>query len=253
MLDHANLEEYADPEIYDSENRKFEPDGPFYLALAERTGGPVLELGCGAGRVAIPLARQGIEVTGLDVSPGMLALARHKSGDLPVRWVRADVRDFHLPTRFGLIYMAGGSVHHMLTRTDHESLLSQVRGHLKPGGVFAFDAIIPRPGMMTDAQEEEEWHSYTDSRGREIRLSGTQRYDPLRQIKHETAYRRWIDADGREVTRRARLALRYVFPQEMEALLHYNGLEVLERHGDWDLGPPIADSRTLVFVCANNV
>src|SRR5688500_1012790 len=108
MVEHTNLEEYDDPEIYDFENRAFEPDGPFYLELAQRMGGSTLELGCGAGRVAVPLARHGVDLTGIDVSAAMLSLARRKAGDVVIRWTQADVRDFHLPTQFHLIYMAGG-------------------------------------------------------------------------------------------------------------------------------------------------
>ena len=78
MPDHTNLEDYTDPDLFDLENQDFEPDGPFYLALAKKLGGAALELGCGTGRVTIPLARQGIEITGLDIVPGMLATLEAK-------------------------------------------------------------------------------------------------------------------------------------------------------------------------------
>ncbi len=66
-----NLIEYADPLIYDLENAAFEPDGLFYLSLARETGGPLLELGCGTGRIAIPLAKEGFDVTGLEYVCGL--------------------------------------------------------------------------------------------------------------------------------------------------------------------------------------
>ena len=210
----------------------------------------MLELGCGAGRIAIPLGQQGIDITGLDTSAGMLALARRKAADLPIHWIEADARDFHLPTRFRLIYMAGGSFHRMLHRADQEALLARVRDHLQAQGVFAFDMSVPRPGMLKNISDEEPWYSYTDPHGREVRLSGTAEYDPLLQIKHETAYRRWTEANGAEVTMRARLALRYIFPQELEALLHYNDFTIVEQYGNWDGSPLTADSRTIILVCA---
>ena len=61
MIDHTNLEDYVDPILFDLENGDFEPDGPFHLMLAQRLGGSVLELGCGTGRITIPLAREGID------------------------------------------------------------------------------------------------------------------------------------------------------------------------------------------------
>lgn len=92
-----NLEEYADPVLYDYEHKDFEPYGPFYLTLAERIGGEILDLGCGTGRVTIPLAQRSFRITGLDIVPEMLEFAKKKASKLSVDWVEADVRDFHLP------------------------------------------------------------------------------------------------------------------------------------------------------------
>src|SRR5215216_573078 len=88
----TNLAEYTLPELYDLENPDFEPDGSFYLALAQQCRGAVLDLGCGTGRITIPLARQGMSITGLDVVPEMLAYAQSKAAELPITWVLADVR-----------------------------------------------------------------------------------------------------------------------------------------------------------------
>ena len=82
MIDHDNLEEFADPETYDIEDDS-DTGIAFYAALARETGGPVLEIACGTGRVGIPIARLGYAVTGLDIVPGMLELARRKSAGLP--------------------------------------------------------------------------------------------------------------------------------------------------------------------------
>jgi ubiquinone/menaquinone biosynthesis C-methylase UbiE len=67
MNEQDNLSEYSDPKLYDAENSDFEPDGSFILSLAKKHGGAVLELGCGTGRVTIPLAENGVEIVGLDV------------------------------------------------------------------------------------------------------------------------------------------------------------------------------------------
>ena len=79
--------------------------------------------------------------------------------------------------------------------------------------------------------------------------SDTYRYDPVRQITHETAIRRWIDTNGQEIVKRAPLALRLVFPQEMEALLHYNGFQIYEKYGDWNMDPLQDDSRQVIYLC----
>jgi SAM-dependent methyltransferase len=249
MTEHTNLEDYADPVLFDIENSEFEPDGPFYLSLAQQVAGSVLELGCGTGRITIPLAQHSIDIVGLDVVPGMIAQAKGKAGDLPIRWVEADVRDFHLGQQFDLICAPGAVFEHLLERADQEAMLACVREHLAPEGLFASSILFPHPARMVNSEEEQEWFSYVDEAGREVRVTGTDRYDPVRQIREETAYRRWHDAEGREVTRRARLALRLVFPQEMDSLLHYNGFTVLHRYGDWDSGPLTDQSRCIIHVC----
>jgi 2-polyprenyl-3-methyl-5-hydroxy-6-metoxy-1,4-benzoquinol methylase len=247
----ANLDEYADPDHYDQENPAFEPDGPFYQELAQRLGGTVLELGCGTGRLTIPLARAGIAITGIDAVPAMLAHARQKAGALPIRWVEADARGLALSATFELILDTGEVLQHALTRTEHEAILAHVREHLAPQGHFVTSALLPRAGLITD-QDEHPWFDYADAQGRHVQVSGTVRYDPLGQVYHEDAIRRWREADGREVTRLAPLARRLFFPQELEALLHYNGFAVVERYGDWDGAALERESPRLIFVCARN-
>lgn len=251
MIEHANLEDYEDPVIYDLENRDFGQGGLFYQSLAQQVKGSVLELGCGTGRVTIPLAQQGIDMTGLDIVPGMLTRAQEKAGDLPIKWIEADVRDFHLGKQFDLIYTAGGVFQHLVEHLDQEKMLACVHEHLSPVGLFVVDLGFPSRGSMVDA-EEQEWYTYEDEKGRTIKVTGTDHYDPVKQIKYETAYRRWVDEAGREIVKRARLALRFVFPQEMEALLHYNGFSIVDCYGDWERGPLTANSELMIYVCKRN-
>ncbi len=249
MNDQNNLSEYSDPEIYDLENSDFEPDGPFILSLAKRFGGKVLELGCGTGRVTIPLAKSGVKIVGLDVVPGMVELAKQKSGELPIEWVVADVRTFHLEQKFRLIFESGSVFHHMLTLQDQEAYLARVREHLEDDGRLVLSLFFPKLHHLVSTDEEEEWFTTQHPDGYEIRVSGIDKYDAVRQIKTETAYRRWTDISGKVMTHVAPLSLRYVYPQEMESLLYYNGFEVLERYGDSDLSPVTNESRFRSYIC----
>lgn len=245
----ANLKEYDDPELYDLENHEFEPDGTFFLALAQQLGGDVLEIGCGTGRITIPMAQQGVKITGLDLVPQMIERAKSKAHGLSIEWGVADARDFSLGCSFRLIFESGGVFQHMLTNSDQQKMLARVYEHLAPEGRFVVSTLLPDNELLTTDEVEREWFTYTDAQGREIRVSGKQHYDCMRQIKTETAYRRWIDADGQEVVKDAPLSLRYNFPQEMEALLHYNGFIILERYGDWDKSPMTEAHPHLIYVC----
>lgn len=248
-MSNFNLIEYADPQTYDLENDEFEPSGSFILEIAKRTGDPVLEVGCGTGRLTIPLAQHGMSVTGLDIVVGMIERANEKAQDLPIEWIEADARSYQLNRTFRLIFESGSVFQHMLTRPDQEAFLARVREHLHDDGLFVVSAIFPRTSLLGSVDEEQEWFTTQHPSGYEIHVSGTEYYDAVRQIKVETAHRRWRDNDGKEVVRVAPLSLRYLYPQEMEALLHYNGFTVLERYGDYDSGPLTNKSRMQIYVC----
>ena len=261
MIDHDNLEEYADPVDYDRRDSS-DTGVAFYASLARETGGPVLEIACGTGRVAIPIARQGFAVTGLDVVPGMLERARSKSAGLPARWVEGDARAFDLGERFRLVFLTGNAFQAFLTNADQEALLGRVRAHLHDVGLFAFETRNPRwrtgedrdenpDGLFVDLEtraEEEELPPHTDAHGREVRESRTRAYDHVAQVLHWTSYRRWHE-DGKERTETTRTSLRYTFPQELEALLLHNGFTVVRRCGDWDGEPLTATSPSIIVVC----
>jgi SAM-dependent methyltransferase len=267
LIDNDNLEEFSDPRAYDFADRS-NTGVAFYTALARETGGPILELACGTGRVSIPIARQGFAVTGLDIVPGMLEVAREKSAGLPTRWVAGDARTFDLGERFRLVFLTGNAFQAFLTRADQEALLERARAHLDDEGLFAFETRNPRWAtqesnaeewaslrshdgdwaLLETREREEEWPGYTDSSGREARRSKTQVYDHLAQILHWTTYRRWREGD-QERTKVTRIALRFTFPQELAALLRYNGFTLLREYGDWNLEPLTAASRSIIVVC----
>jgi SAM-dependent methyltransferase len=280
LIDHNNLEEFVDPHTYDIEDNN-DTGITFYSALAQETGGPVLEIACGTGRVSIPIARLGFAVTGLDIVPAMLELARSKSAGLPTRWVEADARAFELDEQFRLIYLTGNAFQAFLTRADQEALLDRVRAHLHHEGLFAFETRNPRwagssnnlsvyspsdgvvlrsrnkitetPGHdlfanLETRDQEEDWRTYTDSSGREVRVSKTQAYDHVAQILHWTTYRRWREGE-QEHTKITHIAVRYTFPQELETLLSYNGFTIIRQYGDWNLEPLTAASTSIISVC----
>jgi SAM-dependent methyltransferase len=268
LIDHNNLEEFADPHSYDIEDTS-DTGIAFYSALAQETGGPMLEIACGTGRVSIPIARLGFAVTGVDIVPGMVALARSKSANLPTRWVVGDARTFDLGEQFRLIFLTGNAFQAFLTRPDQEALLERVRMHLHDEGLFAFETRNPRWATreaeedwqndiaaktgelfanLETRDQEEDWRTYTDSSGRSVRVSKTQAYDHVAQILHWTTYRRWRER-AQEHTKITRIAVRYTFPQELAALLYYNGFTILRQYGDWNLEPLAAASPSIIVVC----
>jgi SAM-dependent methyltransferase len=263
VLDHNNLEEYADAEDYDLLDSSDTGVG-FYTALAEESGSPVLEIACGTGRVSIPIAQKGFAVTGLDLVPAMLARARSKSAGLAARWVDGDARHFDLGEVFRLIFLTGNAFQAFLTNADQAALLDRVRAHLDQDGLFAFETRNPRWASRADTDqrpsgaglfsfletrsEETLVKTYTDTHARQVRIYNTQTYDPVAQILEWTAYRRWEEG-GQEQTKITRTAVRYTFPQELLALLDYHGFAVIRQYGDWNLEPLSGSSPSILTVC----
>jgi SAM-dependent methyltransferase len=252
-----NLSEYVDPVLYDFENPDFDPEGSFYLSLARENPGPILELGCGTGRMTIPIAGQGYEITGLDIVPEMLARAKEKAASLAednrnITWVEADARDYRLDRRFSLIFENGSVFMHMLSNADQEAFLSNTREHLAPQGRLVVSLYFPHPDRLTTDLEEKDWFAYEVGDGRSVRVSGFESYDEIAQIKTETAVRRILRGEEIEEVRVAPLKLRYTFPQEMERLLVQCGLSVESRFGGPDRSPLAADSPYMVYVCARS-
>jgi SAM-dependent methyltransferase len=247
----------------------------FYKSLALETGGPVLEKACGTGRVSIPIARHGLAVTGVDIQPEMLELARRKSHGLPVHWLEADGRYLDLRETFRFIFLTGNAFQQFLTNADQKALLQHVRAHLDDDGLFAFETRNPLLGtpsmrpelearieqarlrtdlvLLLETQEDQQlWQTYTDSRGRDVRETYTQEYEATAQVLHLTVYKRWREGDE-ERTTVGHERLRFTFPQELSALLHYNGFTIIRQYGDWNLQPLRANSPSIIVVCRKRI
>lgn len=132
----------------------FTDDLAFYAGLAGTQGGPVLELGCGSGRILVPLAQAGHHVVGVDTSPHMLALARQKLAAAGpevaarVRLVEGDLRYLELSERFDLAIVAVKTFSYLISRHDQQLALAAVGAHLRPGGLLAIDLLNPTPDWL---------------------------------------------------------------------------------------------------------
>ncbi|MFM9842869.1 MAG: class I SAM-dependent methyltransferase [Dongiaceae bacterium] len=110
--------EYDDGALYDAEYGGIDDDGQFFLELAKGCGPRILDLGCGTGRLAIPLCRSGKKVTGLDAMPTMIDHARRKAKGLPIRWIDGDFRDFDLGETYDLAISCAHAFQGLLTEDD---------------------------------------------------------------------------------------------------------------------------------------
>jgi SAM-dependent methyltransferase len=244
---------YWDGRHYDLQHRDFTEDVPFYLDQARSCGDPVLELACGTGRIAIPLAAAGFDVTGLDLSPSMLRTARRKAeeGRVGVRWVEADCRRFDLGRTFNLILFPFNSMAHLHDLESIEASLGAVRRHLDPAGRFILDHFNPRLDILIrNPSERYPVAEYDDPDGRgKVVITENNIYDGAAQINHIRWYYR-ING-GKESIRS--LDLRIYYPRELDALLKYNGFEIESKMGDVNGEPFTSKSPRQLVICRRRV
>jgi 2-polyprenyl-3-methyl-5-hydroxy-6-metoxy-1,4-benzoquinol methylase len=238
----TNLEEYADPLLYEAEYGAYQSDFDFFLNLLDR--GSVLDLACGTGRLTIPLAQKGLKVMGLDAAENMLTLARNKSKELSIQWIQGDMRDFHLNKTFDLIIVAGNAFQALVSEEDQRGALECIKQHLKPSGLFAFNTRNPQKSDFKTTFEFEVWHSFQDGQGEIVKVYGKQESGSSRQIVTYITKRVWKDKET--ITS---LQLRFTSYQQLMQLLDQTGFEVCEIFGDDQKNPFHQNSPSILPVC----
>lgn len=246
---------YEDPLEYARAYRRRVEDVRFYVELAKKIGGPVLELGVGSGRVAFELARAGLSVTGVDHSRPMLAALERRLATQPeatkrnVAFCFGDIRKKRIGKRFPLVLAPFNVVLHLYTRKDVEGFLGTVRAHLAPRGLFVADLSVPSLGDLRRTPEKPlRAPPRIDPRtGERASVTETFDYDYKRQILFVTTEIAQRNAPVRVVP----LAHRQFFPQEWESLLWYNGFRLVETFGDFSRGPFSSESDVMITVCCS--
>jgi len=176
---------YLDPLRYERQSPGLAGDIEFYLGLAQEAKGPVLELGCGTGRVTIPIARAGVSVLGIDRASSMLVVASKRAAGITcVDWVQTDMRAFTLSLRFGLIFVAYRGFQHLLSQADQRACLRRVFAQLLPGGRLALNIVNPaahgikfRAGWVPASRAERGLHTRYIFAAEMVELLREQRFE----------------------------------------------------------------------------
>lgn len=237
---HEGWDDYAP--FYDWENAQTQGrrDVPFWRRMALGAAGKVLELGCGTGRIAMPIARAGVALVGIDRSSEMLAHARRRVRrsryGRHVSLVRGDIRHLPFPdASFGLVMAPYGILQSLLRERDLGQTLDAVARVLAPGGTFGLELVADLPSW----DEYERHTSLRGSRGASgarVTLVESVRQDRQRGL---TLFdQEFVERRGR-VTRRKTftLAFRTLSIPQMTRRLRRAGLEVTSMLGDYQGGP----------------
>jgi SAM-dependent methyltransferase len=233
---------FDDGDLYDLLFADLDYGLDFYMGLARESGGPVLDLACGTGRILLPCLRAGVDIEGVDLYQPMLDRLRQKAAGegLAPTLHRADMSDFRVDRTFALVVIAFNAFVHNMTADAQIGCLRTCREHLRSGGVLAFDTFFPGAEIVTAPQGTRalEGEMTDPSTGLPLRLYDTRFFDRVEQVQRSQVEVEFLDAAG-EVTRaeRSETAIRYVYKHEMELLLRLAGFARWEILGGFDRRP----------------
>jgi SAM-dependent methyltransferase len=243
------LPEY-DPlaDLYDLEY-DHDYDLPFWLALAEREDGPVVEWGAGTGRLAAPLAGIGSDVTAVEVSENMVEKGREK-GDA-VEWIRGDMRYVKLGRRYGLAICAFNSFLCLSSVDDALAFLRNARDHLEPDGLLGIEVSAFTPEELYEGEGGPVLrYDFTRKRGTPVRTLerfSVSQYDAASQLLRMRLFYELYNQGGKLENKRAHnLTIRIVGRGELELMLRLAGFEVEAVYGGFEGEPLTAGSDHLI-------
>lgn len=242
--------------FYDLIHADLTADREKVLALAQETSGPVLELGCGTGRLAAPLAQAGFAVTGVDNAPAMLARARHKVAALSpeararVTLRQGDLMELAVNGRFALALLLNNTAMHF-SPAQLTQLLRRVRPHLAEEGRLFIDVANPFPvGATPNDQFLTLEKSLIDPEsGERVLQMASNRLDEEGQRLHITWIYDTSPAEGGPVQRLVVEAdYHYLYPHQWQMIFDETGFETVEMAGDYDGAPFGEEAARLLFL-----
>ena len=223
------------------------PDVAFFVEAAKEAGTPVLEVGCGTGRILIPTARAGVQITGLDLSPNMLEVGRRRllaeAEDVRSRalLIQGDMRTFELPEQFRLVTLPFRPFQHLTTVKDQLACLERIQRHLVEAGRLILDIFNPKMEALTADNvgvEMSDEPEFTMPDGRKvIRRHKIVSRDVANQIQQVELIYYVTHPDGRQERLVQAFPMRYLFRFEAEHLLARAGFEVENLYADYDKSP----------------
>lgn len=232
--------------IYDLSHQDLIEDIKFYIEQTIECKGKCLEVGCGTGRVTIPIQKNGVDIIGLDPSTSMLSRAKEKEPS--IEWMKGTAENFSVPEKFDIILMPFRVIQLIYDLSTLEKAFENICKHLKPEGKLIFDIFNPCiENMKTSPKPKQENCSFKEPEtGAEILVEDKRHYDQATQINHITFY--YTNRKNNE-TQEDFLKMRCFFPQEMDFIVQHLGFKILHKYGDFDESEFTSKSPQQIFIC----
>lgn len=233
-------------------------DAPFYVNLAREFGGPVLEIGCGTGRVLLPIAREGIEIHGVDNSGPMIGILKENLArenpevSSKVTLHSGDMREFRLNRRFPLVIIPFRPMQHMHTVTDQVRALTSAAIHVAEGGTLAFDVFYPKFEVLRlgigEEKLEAEWPSPLDPETVIRRYYRKDAVDKINQTYSLTFIFRSYRKGQLALEEQDTLKMSYYTYPHLRALFLLAGLEAVAEYGSFAKTPLNNTADEMIFL-----
>lgn len=220
------------PEMFDP--AVLDPTVDFLADLAD--GRPALELAIGTGRVALPLSRRGVPVSGIELSQAMVERLRAKPGSEAIKVTLGDMTSTRVDGDFGLVYLVFNTIKNLLTQDAQVDCFRNAAAHLAPGGSFVIEVSVPSLQRLPPGEVYRVFH-------RGEKHVGIDEFDVVTQRMYSHHY----SFDG-STHRRNSVPFRYVWPAELDLMARLAGMTLSHRYADWDRSPFTSDSRSHVSV-----
>jgi len=239
---------------YDLDQDDYADDLPMYLNLAQRCGSPVIEFGCGTGRLLVPMAEAGYSITGVEIAPAMLDIARQKVADAgveaPATLVEDDIRTLDLGRRFRFGFCALNTLMHMTSLNDQLETLRAARRHIQSGGLFAVGLLNPHSSILPEERTPLllEKEMIDPRNGHTVLKLFSQRVDIASQIAHVTLIYDDVDPAGLVHRTLVPMQMRWIYPYEARLLMEVAGFKVDGIYGSFELEPFSARSEQLILI-----
>lgn len=233
------------------------PDVDFYVEEALTHGGKVLEIGCGTGRILIPAARQGAEITGLERSPRMLAQCKARLAEEPpevqknATLVQADMRDFNLGRQFSIIMIPFRPLQHLVAVSEQISALRAMHRHLEPGGRLVFDVFNPKIQYLVEdnSREREDTAEVVLPDGRAFRRTARVAAVHVADQYNEIELIYYVRGTDGKIQRLVQgFPMRWYWRYEVEHLLARCNFRVKAIFGDFNRSPLTDVSPEMIFM-----
>jgi len=227
-------ERFDERYAHQAEPSMVEPVVDFLAGLAGDGG--ALELGVGTGRIALPLARRGVRVHGIDLSEAMVAKLQAKPGGDRVAVTIGDFATTRVDGSFSVAYLVVNTIMNLTTQEEQVACFRNVAAHLEPGGCFVIEVMVPRLRRLPPGERYQPFHVSPTH-------VGFDEYDVA--LQGLVSHHYWIEEGEVEVSSPP---FRYVWPSELDLMAQLAGMTLRERWSDWTREPFTSESAKHVSV-----